>query len=141
MVRTAALSLLALACLLAGGCAAAWPVVRELSRPEQTVVSPPGADGTRYLAVEGGPLASARALRSRWNVVARQVCEGEYIKLAETSLARRSGGSTRGRVHEGYLRCLLPGESEPGAGPTVADATASPRRARRANLARSRWTQ
>lgn len=127
----------------ASGCAAAWPVLRELSRPDRTIVSPPGDDGTQYLAVEGGPLASPAGLRSRWKVVARQVCEGEYLELMEpTTSSRRSGGVTRSRVHEGYIRCLLPGEREPGAGPTVAEAEAKPaprRRARRASLARTGW--
>jgi len=131
--------------LLAGGCSHAWPVFRELTRPDQTVVSPPGDDGTRYLAVEGGRLSSPAALRSRWGVAARQVCEGEYIKLAESTALRRQGGTTRSRIHEGYIRCLLPDEREPaGAGPTVADAearTTPPRRARRANLARTGWAR
>lgn len=133
----------------ASGCAAAWPVLRELSRPDRTIVSPPGEDGTQYLAVEGGPLASPAGLRSRFSVVARQVCEGEYLELMEpTTTSRRSGGVTRSRMHEGYIRCLLPGEREPGpgatAGPTVADAETKPsppRRARRANLARQSWTR
>lgn len=125
-----------------GGCAAATlPVLRELARPDRTVVSPAGEDGTRYLAVEGGPLASPAGLRSRWGVVARQVCEGDFMKLAESTASRRQGGLTRSRIHEGYIRCLLPGEQEPGPGPTVAEAQAAPepsRRARRANLARTR---
>jgi hypothetical protein len=123
-----------------GGCASAWPIAaRALAPSEQTVVSPPGEDGTQYLAVEGGPLSSPAGLRSRWGAVARQVCRGDYLTLSEAGVARRQGGVTRRRVHEGYLRCLLPGEREPGAGPTVADATqARPRRVRRANLARSR---
>jgi hypothetical protein len=117
-------------------------VLREAVRPEQTVVSPPGVDGTRYLAVEGGPLASASALRSRWHVAARRVCGGEPITLSDASVSRRHGGVTRSRIHEGYIRCLLPDESEPGTGPTVADASATPpRRARRANLARARWAR
>jgi hypothetical protein len=130
--------------LLCAGCtAAAWPVLRELTRPDQTVVSPPGEDGTRYLAVEGGRLSSPAALRSRWGVAARQVCEGEYIKLAESTALRRQGGTTRSRIHEGYIRCLMPEEHEPTrAGPTVVEAEARPtppRRARRANLARTHW--
>lgn len=127
----------------ASGCAAAWPVLRELARPDQTVVSPAGEDGTRYLAVEGGPLASPAGLRSRWGVVARQVCEGDFMKLAESTASRRQSGITRSRIHEGYIRCLLPDENEPGPGPTVAEAEAAPgpsRRDRRANLARARWT-
>lgn len=138
MIRALSLTL---ACLAAGGCAA-LPVARELARPEQTVVSPPGEDGTRYLAVEGGALASPAAVRNRWHIVARQVCGGEYMKLSDASLSRRASGLTQTRVHEGYIRCVLPGESEPGAtpkAPTAADATppAQPR-ARRANLARNR---
>ena len=127
----------------AGGCtAAALPVLRELARPDQTVVSPAGEDGTRYLAVEGGPLASPAGLRSRWGVVARQVCEGDFMKLAEFTASRRQSGITRSRIHEGYIRCLLPDEREPGAGPTIAEAEAAPssaRRDRRANLSRTRW--
>ncbi len=106
-------------------------MARELARPEQTVVSPPGEDGTRYLAVEGSPLASAGAVRNRWRTVARQVCDGDYMKLSEASLSRRAGGVTRTRVHEGYIRCLLEGESERGAAPeapTIADATPPPSR-------------
>ena len=145
-LRSAGVLGLGVLVVLAGGCSHAWPVLRELARPEQTVVSPPGEDGTRYLAVEGGPLASPAALRSRWGVVARQVCEGEYIKLAESTASRRQGGTTRSRIHEGYIRCLLPDEREPGDGPTVAEAEADaspkpPRRARRANLARTGWTR
>lgn len=141
-IARAALALLVVG-PLASGCAAAWPVLRELSRPDRTIVSPPGDDGTQYLAVEGGPLASPAGLRSRWAVVARQVCEGEYVKLMESTASRRSDGVTRSRVHEGYIRCLLPDEREPGAGPTQAEAEAkpsSPRRGRRANLARQSWT-
>jgi hypothetical protein len=127
----------------AGGCAAATlPVLRELTRPDRTVVSPAGEDGTRYLAVEGGPLASPAGLRSRWGMAARQVCEGDFMKLAESTASRRQSGITRSRIHEGYIRCLLPDEQEPGPGPTVAEAQATPassRRDRRANLARTRW--
>lgn len=142
MLRTRLAGSLALACVLMGGCAA-WPVLREIARPEQTVVSPPGADGTRYLAVEGGGLASPAAVRTRWNVVARQVCAGEFMKLSEASLSRRQGGLTKTRIHEGYIRCLLPDEAEPGSkpqAPTLADANAPApaRRGRRANLARAR---
>jgi hypothetical protein len=141
MIRTLHVAALSLACLM-GGCAA-WPVLREVARPEQVVVSPPGEDGTRYLAVEGGGLASPSAVRSRWNVVARQVCGGELMKLSEASLSRRQGGLTRTRIHEGYIRCLLPDEAEPGSkpeAPTLADANAPnrSRRARRASLARTR---
>jgi hypothetical protein len=128
----------------AGGCsAAALPVLRELTRPDQTVVSPAGEDGTRYLAVEGGPLASPAGLRSRWGVAARQVCEGDFMKLSEYTASRRQSGITRSRIHEGYIRCLLPGEQEPGAGPTMAEAEAPARsrRGRRANVARTRWAQ
>lgn len=144
LARTALLAFgLLVAGTLASGCAAAWPVLRELSRPDRTIVSPPGEDGTQYLAVEGGPLASPAGLRSRFSVVARQVCDGEYVKLMESTASRRSDGVTRSRVHEGYIRCLLPDEREPGAGPTQAEAEAkpsAPRRARRANLARQSWT-
>lgn len=150
MARGPRLTLLALACLplaglALGGCAA-WPwVLREVTKPEQTTVSPAGEDGTRYLAVEGGPLASPAALRSRWNAVARQVCGGEYTRISDASMARRHAGVTRGRIHEGFIQCLLE-TSEPGAGPTAEDATAkrprrAPRRDRRANLARTRWAR
>jgi hypothetical protein len=139
MARDRLLATVALAFLPLAGCAA-WPwALREVARPEQTVVSPAGEDGTRYLAVEGGPLASPAGLRSRWNAAARQVCGGEHTRLSEASGSRRQGGITRGRIYEGYIRCLLE-PSEQGAGPTVADATAKrPTRSRSANLARTRW--
>lgn len=121
-----ALAWLPLVGWLQGGCAAAGPLLAELSRPDQTVVSPPGEDGTRYLAVESGPLIAPAALRTRWKATARRVCGGDYLRLSDGSASRREAGVTRRRIHEGYVRCLLPDESEPGgapSAPTVAEAT------------------
>ncbi|MCA9649075.1 MAG: hypothetical protein H6712_15890 [Myxococcales bacterium] len=132
MLRPAtALPCLVALCGMLGGCARALPLLTQLARPDQTVVSPPGEDGTRYLAVEGGPLSTSRALRSRWNATARRVCEGEFQRLGDDGSARRAMGVTRSRVHEGYIQCLMPSEVEPGqpGAPTMADA--SPRSAPR----------
>lgn len=103
----------------------AKPLLATAIPSESTMVSPPGEDGTRYLSVEGGPLASPRALHTRWKATARRVCGGEYQELSAASLTRRQGGVTRARIHEGYVRCLLPDEAEPGGAgaPTMADAT------------------
>ncbi len=115
--------LLGLVGLLLPACAAI-PVLQHLARPERTTVSPPGEDGTRYLAVEGGPLASARTLKARWRSTAHKVCGGEYQPLFEGSSERRQAGVVQARVHEGYVQCVLPDGSEPGqpGSPTVADA-------------------
>ncbi|MCX4245256.1 hypothetical protein [Paraliomyxa miuraensis] len=126
MLRVRLLAWLLVSGLGSGGCAVAKPLVASAIPSERTMVSPPGEDGTRYLAVEGGPLTSPRVLRSRWKATARRVCEGgEYQELSEASLARRQGGVTRTRTHEGYVRCLLPSEGEPGSvgAPTMADAS------------------
>lgn len=111
-------------------------MLTHIARPEQTMVSPAGEDGTRYLAVEGGPLSSPRTLRTRWNATARRVCQGDFQRLSDGGTTRRADGITRSRVHEGYIQCLLPGESEPGqpGGPTVEDATAKPSPGRRPRL-------
>lgn len=105
----------------------AWPLLAQAANSNETIVSPPGEDGTRYLSVEAGPLASPRRLRSRWNATARRVCEGDYQPLSETAAARRASGIVRARIHEGYFQCVLPGEEEPGTpgAPTADDAMAS----------------
>lgn len=124
-----------LACLLLApsGCAEAIPLLTHVARPDTVTASPPGEDGTRYLAIEGGPLSSARTLRTRWSATARKICRGEVQRLSESATTRRAAGVARARIHEGYFQCLLPDESEPGApgAPTVAEATAqTPRRPR-----------
>lgn len=134
MVRIlCSLLLLALA-LAVGGCASAVPLLlSEAMRPDEVTISPAGEDGTRYLAVEGGPLSSARTLRTRWNATARKVCDGEFQRLSDAGTTRRADGITRSRIHEGFVQCLLPGDSEPGraGGPDLADATAKPSPTRR----------
>lgn len=135
--------LLALTALtLVSGCAAwpALPVLQSIAQPERATVSPPGTDGTRYLAVESGPLSSPGTLRRRWAATARRVCEGEYTKIAEATGTRKSNGITKARIHEGYIQCVLPGEQEVDpAGPTADDATRTaakrPSRARGARAA------
>lgn len=126
MVRLRALGWLGLVGLAASGCGAVMPVfANALTHPDRTVVSPAGVDGTRYLAVESGPLTSPGALRTRWKATARQVCEGDYMRLSDASLSRQQAGVTRTRIHEGYVRCLLPGEQGPSdapSAPTMADA-------------------
>ena len=121
----------------APGCASpAIPLLQQVAHPDSTTVSPPGEDGTRYLAVEGGPLTTPRRLKTRWNSAARKVCEGDFQRLSETTGTRTANGMTKARIHEGFIQCILPGEVEPGApgSPTAADATAAapagPNRAR-----------
>ncbi|MEM9457131.1 MAG: hypothetical protein AAGF11_23335 [Myxococcota bacterium] len=129
-----------LACLAPLGCAA-LPLLPLAAPTDRTEISPPGEDGTQYVMVEGGRLTSAKLLERRWKSTVRQTCEGEAMELSQSSYARRQGGIVRSRIHEGYVRCVLPSEAEPGASPrapTAAEATASkptrpdrPRRRRR----------
>jgi len=126
-------SILLLTLTLLGGCAA-LPLLRHVPKGDQTTISPADEDGTRYISVEGGPLSSARSLHTRWKNTARQACEGDYQLISESGSARRHNGIIRSRTHEGFIQCLLPDGSEPGApqAPTMAEATTpSPRLGRR----------
>ncbi len=126
---------LSLGLLGTGACAEALPLASQLTQGPQTTVSPAGVDGTRYLAVETGRLTGARAVASRWRRTAHQVCDGDYQTLSDAGSTVRRGGVIRSRIHEGYIRCILPAGDEPDAnGPSVADAkptTPQPARARR----------
>lgn len=116
-----------IACLAPLGCSA-LPLLPHLAHPDRTEVSPPGEDGTRYVMVEGGRFSSPRALERRWRATVRRTCDGESQEVSEAGYARRQGGIVRRRVHEGYVRCLLPDGAEPSTSPdapTVADARAS----------------
>lgn len=131
-----------LACLAPLGCAA-LPLLPLATPTDRTEISPPGEDGTQYVMVEGGRLTSAKILERRWKTTVRQICDGDAMELSQSSYARRQGGIVRHRIHEGYVRCVLPSGSEPGASPnapTAAEATAPkpsqpdrPRRRRRAS--------
>lgn len=75
-------------------------------------VSPPGEDGSRYVAVRSGRRTAAPALQRKWAAVANKACEGDYVLMSDGQSTQRAAGVVVARTHEGYVRCLMPAEAE-----------------------------
>ena len=73
-------------------------------------VSPPGEDGTRYVA---GRRTQVPALKRKWARVATKACEGDYQLMSEGTSESKRAGFVTSRMHEGFVRCMLPSEAEP----------------------------
>ena len=86
----------------------------SVGRPQATEpiveVSPRAEDGTRYLSVHAPRRMAPQTLARRWDRAATEACEGDYLLLSETQFEQRTAGVVSGRTHEGYVRCVLPGE-------------------------------
>ncbi len=100
-MRPALVLLLALA-----GCT----IQRTPAEPESVVVSPPAEDGTRYVAVHGGPVSSPNVLARQWKREAKRACEGDYVTINDEPGTSRRGGLVAERMHEGFVRCMIEGE-------------------------------
>ena len=87
----------------------------------QVEVSPRAEDGTRYLSVQAPRRMHPQTLARKWKRAATDACEGDYLLLSETQFEQRAGGIVTGRTHEGYVRCVLPGEPDDAA-PSEAEA-------------------
>ena len=94
-----------LAAVLAG-----CTVQRAPREPDAVTVTPPAEDGTRYIAVSGGPTASASGLRRVWKREAKKACQGDYMLINDEPGHTRRGGLETQRMHEGFVRCLIEGE-------------------------------
>lgn len=95
--------------------------LRPQSSEPVVEVSPRAEDGTRYLSVHAPRRMAPQTLQRRWSRAATEACEGDYLLLSETQFEQRTAGVVSGRTHEGYVRCILPGEADDAA-PSEAEA-------------------
>ncbi len=103
--------------LAAAGCT----IQRTPAEPESVVVTPPAEDGTRYVAVHGGPVSSPGVLARQWKREAKRACEGDYVLINDEPGSTRRGGVIAQRMHEGFVRCVIE-EEELGGAPVKANA-------------------
>ncbi len=81
--------------------------------PDDSVqVSPPGEDGTRYVAVRSGRRTPPASLERKWTRAATAACEGDYLLMSDGQSEQRKAGIITARTHEGFVRCLMPAQSE-----------------------------
>ena len=85
-------------------------IQRTPAEPESVVVTPPDEDGTRYVAVHGGPISSPGVLARQWKREAKRACDGDYVTINDEPGASRRGGLIAERMHEGFVRCMYEGE-------------------------------
>lgn len=110
--QTVAVRLLAiLVAISASGCISV-SLQRKPTADDSIEVSPPGEDGTRYVAVRSGRRTRADALERKWTRVATQACEGDYVLMSDGSSEQRRAGVLTSRTHEGFVRCLMPAQAE-----------------------------
>ena len=101
-----------LVALLAGSGCVTVTLSRTPPADDSVTVSPPGEDGARYVGVRSGRSTGAVALKRRWTKTATQACEGEFIAVSDGASETRRAGVVVARMHEGFVRCLLPSESQ-----------------------------
>ncbi|MBL4684312.1 MAG: hypothetical protein JKY37_06965 [Nannocystaceae bacterium] len=87
-------------------------VKRKPADDDSVQVSPPGEDGTRYVAISSGRRTAPATLKRKWTRVASAACDGDYVLMSEGQSAQRRAGVITGRTHEGFVRCLIPAQVE-----------------------------
>jgi len=82
------------------------------SQEDEVEVSPPGEDGTRYVAIRSGRQTAPRMLERKWTKLASEACQGDYMLMSDGASEQTRAGVVVARVHEGFVRCLLPEAAE-----------------------------
>ncbi len=96
--------------LVATALLAGCTLQRKPAEPDGVTVTPPAEDGTRYVAVQGGPITSPNTLKRQWQREAQRTCQGDYMLIADEPGQTRRRGLVVQRMHEGFVRCLIEDE-------------------------------